>query len=81
MSGLSSMFGNQSVVVVCCTASDIDDLGQIVGLGLLNDEIHAFLLTPIVPIPAVSEWGTIVILLLLLSVGTVVFRQRWVCTG
>jgi probable HAF family extracellular repeat protein len=30
-------------------ASDINDAGQITGQGLINDEYHAYLLTPIIP--------------------------------
>ena len=53
----------------------INDAGQIVGWGEFNGDAHAFLLTPIVPIPAVSTWGVVVSILALLTVGVVVFGR------
>lgn len=57
---------------------DINDAGQIVGAGTFNGARRGFLMTPIPPpsaIPAVSAWGTVVLILLLLCGGAIVGRR------
>lgn len=58
-------------------ARDINDAGQIVGDGTFNGARRAFLMTPIPPppIPAVSAWGTFVMILLLLCGGAILGRR------
>ena len=52
-------------------AVDINEFGQIVGRAHVGDDMHAFLLTPILPpVPTVSEWGLMVMTLLVLAAGT-----------
>ena len=53
---------------------DINNHGQIVGAGTVQGARRAFLMTPIPAperIPAVSEWGAIVMTLLLVTTGTI----------
>lgn len=58
-------------------ATDINDLGQIVGRGHVGDDMHAFLLTPMnPPVPTVPEWGLIVMTLLVLAAGTMLFNRN-----
>lgn len=56
---------------------DINDKGQIVGSGFGPNGRHAFLMTPGPWIPTVSDYGLVVMTLLLLIVGTILIaRQR-----
>jgi len=62
-------------------AHDINDAGWIAGWGVNTDDpedaLHAFVLIPEgSPIPAVSEWGLIVMSLLVLTAGTLVLARR-----
>ncbi len=56
-------------------ANEINNAGQIVGRGVKDDQIRAFLLTPTLAIPAVSEWGSVAMGLLVLAVATLSFRR------
>lgn len=57
-------------------ATDINEGGQIVGRGHVGDDMHAFLLTPILPpVPTVSEWGLMVMTLLVLAAGTMLLNR------
>ena len=58
---------------------DINDEGQIVGVGTFLGEgggRHAFLMTPTPPIPAVSTWGLLVLTLLMLTAGASLIIRR-----
>ena len=50
-------------------ASDINDLGQIVGWGTINGETHSFLISEIVAAPEPK-----LIFIILLTMGVVLFR-------
>ena len=63
---------------------DINDAGQIVGDGVFEGRLQAFLMTPLPepppppppPVPAASEWGAAMMLILLLVTGTIVIFRR-----
>jgi hypothetical protein len=56
---------------------DINNAGWIVGSGTGPAGRHAFLMTPALVIPTVSEYGTVVMTLLILTCGTIlILRAR-----
>lgn len=55
---------------------DINDAGWIVGSGTGPNGRHAFVMKPLGPIPTVSEWGAIVMSLLLLAAGMIIIARR-----
>jgi probable HAF family extracellular repeat protein len=58
---------------------DINNEGQIAGTGDLNGATRAFLMSPVrpeeVPIPAVSQWGAVVLALLIPCAACLVLRN------
>jgi len=55
----------------------INNAGWIVGSGTSPSGFaHAFLMIPVTVIPTVSEYGTIIIMFLLLTCGTILLRGR-----
>jgi probable HAF family extracellular repeat protein len=55
---------------------DINESSQLVGSGSINGQLHAFLMTPIPPIPGiptVSSWGLVVLVLLFVTSSKVLF--------
>jgi len=57
-------------------AQKINNAGQIVGYGIKDDQDRAFLLTPRGAVPAVSQWGLIVMALIVLTTVTVLLARR-----
>jgi probable HAF family extracellular repeat protein len=57
------------------SARDLNDAGQIVGVGTIDGLRHAFLMTP-VPIPTLSAWGMVVLTVLVVTAGTIVIARR-----
>jgi probable HAF family extracellular repeat protein len=58
------------------TAQDVNNLGQIVGQGIINGQQHAYLLTPIIEIPSTPEPASILLLGLGMLVFTGVSRKK-----
>lgn len=54
----------------------INNAGWIVGVGTGPAGRHAFLMTPATVIPTVSEYGAVVMTLLILTCGTILIRGR-----
>jgi len=57
-------------------AQKINNAGQIVGYGIKDDQDRAFLLTPRGAVPAVSQWGLIVMALIVITTVTVLLARR-----
>lgn len=57
-------------------ATDINNAGQIVGHGSKDGQTHALLLTPTAAIPTVSQWGAVVMVLMVATCGTLAFGLR-----
>ena len=47
------------------------------GQAVVDMGADEFGVTPVTPIPTVSEWGMVTMTLLLLTAGTLVFVRRW----